>query len=302
MGLLIIIIATSLTIFRGDIKGLEFYSIELDNPRISYELNVKDENNNNLDELKYEPNVHNFTGVSIGNKYGSIFLSAQGQEEEKSEVEASKLFDIQFMGYYKDYLWETYYQNYQGLYITDTNFIANSLPKVNSWSYGVSIKHFTRKDFSLKDSVGNFSKNKKSDWSWLRGLYLNKSRLFSSDTLIPDQYADNFNQLIGLKALETSNLGIEGGISGLYTYKRFFLSGLISLGWHIQKQEFSGIETKDRTVTQVGSSSLIGLGFDFENGGSLGLQGRTQNITIPVKNAEYTQSRLITSIYYKYFF
>jgi hypothetical protein len=302
MNFLIILIGTCLTIFRGDIKDLDFYSFEIENPNISYELKTKDKNDDYLDQLNYEPNVHSFTGVSIGNKYGAIFLSSQNEEKEKSHVKASKLFDIQFMGHVKNYLWELNYQNYQGLYITDSEIEGSDLPTANSWSYGISIKHFSKKDFSLKDSIGNFSKNKKTDWSWIQGIYINKSRLFSSDTLIPTQYELRFEQLAGLKSLETSNIGIDGGISGMFTYKQFFMTGLISMGLHLQKQEFSGIDAEDRTVTQLGSSVLLGLGYDRVTGGSFGVQVRSQSIAIPVKNAEYTQSRLSTSLHYKYFF
>jgi hypothetical protein len=304
MSILIIVIATCLTVFRGSIKGLDFYSIDLENPKISYELKTKDSDNNNLDTLNYEPNVNGFTGVSLGNEYGSVFLSIQNKENEESnnEVDSSKLFDLQFMGHFKNHLWEVNYQNYQGLYITDSDLIGSNLPKANSWSYGASVKHFSKDNFSVKQSIGNFSKNKISDWSWLQGIYVNKSRLFSSDTLIPTQYESSFDQLKGLKALETTNIGIDGGISGMYTIKQFFMTGLISAGLHLQKQEFSGIETQDRTVTQISTSVLMGLGYDQKNGGSWGVQVRSQSINIPVKNAEYTQSRLATSLYYKYFF
>lgn len=302
MSLFLILIAVTLGVFRNDIKGLESFSISSEVPKISYELVTKDKNNDRLDSLNYEPNVHSFTGLSVSNKYTSATISFQNKDNDKKDIEASKLFDLQFLGHYENYLWEIYYQNYQGLYITDSKLLSSDLPKANSWSYGTGVKYFSKEGFKLKSSHGNFSENKKTDWSWVQGVFINKSRLFSSDKLIPDQYAANFSQLVGLKAIDASTIGVEFGVSGLYSKEKFFADALMSIGWHLQRQAFSGSTITDRTITEVSTAVITGIGYDSKKWGSLGLQLRAQIIQIPVQNAQFSQQRAISSLYYKYFF
>ncbi|MBT4792871.1 MAG: hypothetical protein HON90_14950, partial [Halobacteriovoraceae bacterium] len=166
----------------------------------------------------------------------------------------------------------------------------------------IAVKHFSNDSFEAKESYGNYSKIKTTNWSLVQGLYLNKSRLYSSKTLVPDQYNASFSQLEGLKALETSTLGIEAGVTGLYSFYNFHISGMLAIGWHVQKQEYSGIHSDDRTVSDSAVSSLVELGHNGLSGASFGVQVRNQAINIPIKNASYALERSTFSLYYKYFF
>ena len=92
------------------------------------------------------------------------------------------------------------------------------------------------------------------------------------------------------------------GLSGLYTYEKLFISGIISFGGHLQDQIFSGSEIKDKVITGVSTTALLDAGYDSKTWGSIGLQTRVRSIQIPVQNAKFDQARTITSVYYKYFF
>ena len=143
------------------LKALSLFLIKIDSPKINYELFTEDKDNTKLNSLNYEPNVHSFIGLSVSNKFATFSGSFQNRDTDKEDVDASKLFDLQFIGQYNNYLWQIYYQNYQGLYITDSETLKSSLPKANSWSYGAGIKYFSKEGFKLKQSHGNYSKKKK---------------------------------------------------------------------------------------------------------------------------------------------
>ncbi|MBT4791369.1 MAG: hypothetical protein HON90_07345, partial [Halobacteriovoraceae bacterium] len=92
MGLILLLIGLSVSIYRPDFKDVHSYSVFAESPNISYTLTNKDTDNNELDKLIYEPNVHSFTGIAVSNDYGTLSLSAQNIDQEKSHIDSSTLF------------------------------------------------------------------------------------------------------------------------------------------------------------------------------------------------------------------
>jgi hypothetical protein len=297
---MILIFATA-TYYRDSIKRVDSYSLYAEIPTISYDLKTKDDNNNNLSEVNYRPHVSSFLGVSLAMDNISASIVYQNEDEDKGDVEESDLFDIQFQGAYNRILWNLYYQNYHGLYITDADINSSDLPTANSFTYGLGLKYFTNKDYSLKNSLSNFSNKKISNWSWFHGIFASKFKLYSDETLIPTQYESNFSQLKGLKSFEAQNVGYEFGITALYAYKKYFFDILFGPGIQYQRQQFSGIDQGPRVLTSSSVSLMLDAGYDAQVG-SFGLKFNQQSMNVPVKNAEFTSNRSSFQIYYKYFF
>jgi len=216
MLLIIIVLATLGGIYRDDIKSIESYGIFMQRPNLEYELKTEDDAGNTLNNLKYKPHLSSFIGFSVGIKEIELALSIQNEDENNSYAKESDLFDVQLMGTFDNHLWELYYQNYQGLYITNSILLDSELPKANSLSYGFNMKYFTKDKYFADHSIANFSITKTTDWTYLLGLNIDKSKLFSDDGLIPTQYESNFTQLKGLQSISTTNIGLSGGITGMY--------------------------------------------------------------------------------------
>ena len=283
-------IVTFFNVYKSPIEGLKYYTLEISTPSIQYELKPEQDTLSSNNIINYKPNVHSFSGVSFGTDYGALTLMVQNNDEDKKEFGATKVVDLQIIGNKKNFLWEAFYQNYQGLYITDSDF-SNDLPTADSWSYGVSIKQFFRKGFNLKKSFRNSTGVKESNWSWVRGLYFSKNKLFSSDGLIPAEFEVNFPQITGLNGIETTNLGLDFGIGGTYVYKGFFTTSMLTIGYQLQEQFYDGITDSKKTQTQNATSILFGFGYDFTKNHSAGFETRSASIDIPFKDVEYRQER-----------
>lgn len=301
MPLILILTALGLTLFRSDIKTLDSYALTIQNPTISYELEAQDSASNSFNQLKYIPHISSFTGITIATKQVEFGISFQNNDEDKEFAQESKLLDLQLMGTFNKHLWQVYYQNYQGLYITDSSVENSNQPRANSYAWGGEMTHFTRNGYIVDRSLGNFMLEKETNWSALFNLSFSKARLSSERGLIPDQFKNNFNQLAGLTAFETQNLGLGTGITGMYTYAGIHLSALVGLGMIYQEQFFSGIDQSRRTLTTQYTQIISDIGFTGKKN-SFGLQLRVRNYTIPVKNATYSQTNGLSMFYYKYFF
>lgn len=301
MPLLIIFIAVTVTAYRDSIKGFDSYSFFTQNPSISYELKATNEQNNSLNELNFIPHISSFTGFSVSKGQLEFSLIFQNQDQEKKGVRESELFDIQLMGTFNKHLWEIYYQNYHGLYVTDGDVPTNDLPRANSFSYGASMKHFFRDGYIVDRSFGNFMLEKETNWSPFVGAFISKSSLYSSQNLIPDNYVSNFSQLEGVNAINSFNVGTNFGLTGMVTRYGFFAAALFAFNIQYQQQELFGIDSPIREVTSNGIDANIDLGYGW-NKNTAGLQLRTRALVTPVKNAELTQSTSLVQVYYKYFF
>lgn len=297
--LLALILGFTLSSYKKELKGtLESFSVFSQHPRVGYELKNKDTDA----KLNYEPNVHSFTGVSVSTDLIGLSLAYQEVDEDKEHIEPSNLFDIQIFGKYKNHMWEVFYQNYQGLFISENKVLENNLESANSWTYGFGVKKFLRSSYKMSDSFGDFAKKKKSNWTPVMGVFINKSRLSREEGLIPGEFSTDFDQLYGLTALETTSLGLEFGLTGLYEFNGFFIGGLFSVGQQIQQQNFSGIDEEDRTVNPFNLFIYADAGYEWGEGHSVGFMTRAYSSNIPVKNSEYNLSRALIGFYYKYFF
>lgn len=284
--------------------GIKSYRAALENPSIKYTLKADDSNSENL---SYEPNITGFTALSFQTEMLSIGVSVQSpnKDPEVSQLDKSEVFDLQFIGIFKELLWELYYQNYQGLYFKEGSSLdLNSLDsRADSYNYGFSLKYFSNKDFRPTKSLGSFSKKKQSGWSTLHGITANKSRLKAShnSVLVPLKYHNDFTDIKTLKAIDINAIGYSYGITGMYLYKNFYVSGLFALGIAAQEQKFRGIEDSDRFKTASNTSLMFDIGGDF-GARSIGITARFQTMDIAIKESKFSQSRLITSFYYQYTF
>lgn len=301
MFFLFVILIGAAQVYKDDISALDSMSAYIQKPTFEYTLSALDSDNKDTDTIYYKPHISSFSGISLSKGMYSLSLSVQNEDEENADVRESDLLDFQVMGFYKNFLWEAYYQKYDGLYITDSNFVASDLPKANATSVGVEVKYFSKEGFELKKSLSSFSLDKKTDWSWLYGMGLSRSRLYSNDVLVPAQYNQSFDQLIGLSSIRTTNLGVDIGLAGMVNFYKFFLSSKLTYGLMYQNQEFTGIDTDKREISTAGTSVMLDLGRDWSSS-TLGAQLRARTIDSPVKNAHFVQTRVLIQFYYKLFF
>jgi hypothetical protein len=300
--------STEVQAINPNLYKVESVSLSATTPIISYKLHSdNDQNNNQEDILEYKPNTQTFVGFSLVFKYFDIGFITESKDDNKKEDELpkSEIFDLQFIGLYQDVLWEVYYQNYGKLFIfNDSNLASDPDASVNTYSYGINLKKFTRKGFNPNHSLMHLKYEKEKNWSWVHGLSFNRSKIWanSSDGLVPSQYSAKFSEIAGVNGIETTSFGYDFGISGLYAWDYFYVNGMINLGVQLLNQHFEGIDEDDRFITDSINSFMVEFGGRIKNTMILGMQFRTQVQKIPLKNIDFEQQRAMASIFYKYFF
>lgn len=289
--------------FKGDkpdwFNSLSFY---VEAPSIEYELATQDDDGNELDTLTYTPIVSNFNGFAVDTKWIGFALSIQNSESEYELFEESKLLDLQFFGTYKRFEWEVYYQNYQGLYITQEDEVAiGSRPAADSYSYGAALRYFVDEDFDPNVSFGSIQSKKITDGSWMVGVYGNHQLLESRTGLIPSEFQNNFDQLFGLTEFETTSLGIDGGYGGMYRGDWYYVTGFLTIGFQLQEQDFNGIDQEDRIVSGLATSTHLEFGYPLKHG-VIGVRAKNSTLDIPIKNARFSQMRTQGRFFYKHYY
>lgn len=302
MILLYALLGWSLALFEDTPKYLNSFSVYAETPQINYQLVELGEKRKQLSKLQYRPVVNSFQGMSFATPYFSVGYGFQVENKKNEDLKASNLYDFQIYDYLGNFIWEVYYQDYEGLYISEDKILTTTnLPLADSTSYGLELRYFTDKSFSAEESFSNFSNNKKTNWSMAYGGYLDFSELSSSEGLIPQDYETVFNQLVGLKSIQSMALGAEVGYGGLYKYKSFFFSAYGALGIALQSQRFKGIDQEDRVVSGGGIKAFIEPGFDGK-WGSISLAIKASGYAIPVKNTQFERTRSVVALNYKHFY
>lgn len=305
MPFLIFVIAFGLNYYKDDLKYIEAVKYASESPKIAYDL----DNSNSNQELSYVPYIESFTTLEVSTKDIGLSLSVKNKkndsEKEAGEelVKESNAFDIQLLGVKDHYLWEFSYQNYQGLYITDdVDALDNSLNHADAWSYGFSMTRFLNREFDPKKSFLNLDKDKISNWSWVFGAHFTKNKLYSNDGLIPDIFKASFAKIQDIREIETTNLGLDFGATGLYTNGNWYISALLTYGILYQQQELKGLETpkQDRSATLF--HLLFNTGYRFYDHHTIGLNIYTLANTIFVEDSTFNVQRTMISVYWKSFF
>lgn len=307
--ILVVLFLTNTSVFALNSEFYKLKSISLNSttPVINYKLHSdNDQNNNQEDILEFTPNTQNFLGLTLGFKYFDISLNTKASNTEKKEeiLPRSEVFDLQFIGLYNDILWELYYQNYGKLFVfNDSDLAKDPDAFANTYSYGVNLKKFTRKDFNASHSLMHLQFKKETNWSWVHGISFNRNKIWSNskDGLVPSQYSSKFSEIAGLSGIETTALGYDFGITGIYAWRYFYINGMINLGVQALSQHFEGIDEDDRYITDSLNSAMVELGARAKNVMVLGFQIRTQVQRIPIKNVDFEQQRSMVSIFFKYF-
>lgn len=287
-------------------NNINSYKIVLEGSQLSYTFKNDDDNDNpEFDKFEYEPNLNTMTSFSLGTKYVDIGFTFEGERENSKDdiYDPTNVFDIQLLGVYKNFLWEAYYQNYQGLYILDDEELGelSEQPRANSHSHGLHVKYFTKEGIDIKKSLGHFSIVKESNWSYVHGLFIDRSKLSSSsDSLIPLKYQSSFDQITDLNAIKSTAIGYDFGVAGLKTWESLYISGLLSLGIVGQHLEFEGIDTEGRDITNSTTNVIFDIGYQATNK-SIGIQARIQSYNMAVENIDLNKARTITRIYFNYY-
>jgi len=287
---------------------IESYQIGAEFPDLNYVLNKSESNENKKKLLSYEANLNSISSFSLGTKNIDIALSFESKSTgtPKDELDKTTVFDLQLMGHKrKKFLWELYYQNYQGLYIIDKDDeleAANKDYRASSYSYGLNLKYFTKDDYDVKKSFSHFGKLKEKNWSFFHSLYVDVSKLYGQNgSLVPPEYYDELDSIKHLTEIETKALGYDFGITGMYTYEYFYVSSLFGIGKAIQYQHVAGTDQGDRYIMPTSVNVAVDFGFKVNNK-SAGFQIIAHGIDQPVKDAVFSKTRESGQMYFKYFF
>lgn len=285
------------------------YQIGIVSPRIEYNLrDITGEGEEFNEELNYLSNNRSYYNLGLSFDALTISLSAKtsANESEDNSLNETSGLDLQLFGLHKKMLWQVFYQNYFGLFISPSDTIderASNDFTANTYTYGGSITLFNRDNFDPRDSFGFFELRKKTSWSLYQKIKIVRQRLWSNNGLVPEeQSSSNFDQVRDLRAIETDGLGYEFGAIGTWSPNFFYITFQFGIGPMLYRQEVEGIEQEERYLSDTNSSVILDFGFTDQENKVLFIHTRIEGSNVPVKNVSYYRSRTESSLMFKYYF
>ena len=305
MGTLIFI---GLSIFTG-IYGQSFkdnqykftpesvkYSLEL--PTQRFELK-----NTDTDEvISYAPNTTPASGLSLSYEkfgIGASFKSRQSEEDKADEIERSDYFNYFLRFPYLNGVIDIFYGQYNGFKLEAID--DKRLLDINSTSYGFLYKKYLDESFNIKKSTGDFSLGRESDYGTYLSLGYARTKLNSSETLVPNGFESQFEEYIGLQGLEQDTILLLYGASGQYTKRSFYAQASLAFGINLSRISYSGADIDDSTKTGPSAQYQINLGYEFQNS-LLGFEVQSTSFSDIQNENQFRAERVNLTIYYHYFF
>lgn len=299
----LLLLGVTLNYYSESFNHIDSYRTSIYSPKNSFKLKKKDSNDKTLEELLYEPKVPSYSGVTLSAYNISLSAAYQNPKSENDVIEESEVFDIQLSGVFSKIKWDLYYQNYHGLYISENQNIDESNEKVaSSYSYGLNLYYFTKDGYNPQQSLGDYNYKKKTDWSWVHGIFYNNTKLYSSKGLIPFEYRNEFSQLYGLTAIQSHNYGYNFGFSGMFNADWFYASMLFSYGLQFQNQNLEGLDEKERQLSAQNLRMLFDVGTSFIKHQTFGVNFYSHVTSHPIKDTNLEGITSNFEFYYKWYF
>lgn len=306
MILIVLVFGITFNIFKDNMpKKMKSYSGLITNSSNSYTLQNQDGDKDIGRKIEILPNLNTSTGISITYDKLSASLSIRDKATEdlpKPDLEQSEVFDFQLQTSFKNHFIEIYYQNYQGLYVEYDGTAMDTSNTISTTNYGISIKKFTKVDFSLDESYMHFSNKRQTAWSWVQGFQLSKGRIFSKGSLIPTAAQGEFSTIKDLNAITITNTGLDFGITGQYAFELgTYISANLNLGVQLHQLEVDGVSQETRTGTSSQVSYMAEVGYAWGDKIS-GITFTGQSVEGMIEEVKFSNSRILFTLFYTQFF
>lgn len=295
MGLLVIAIAALFALNSEKAKEHDFENISLFKyaPYVNYNFST-----DSGEEFEISPTQSSVSGLSVRHK--SMTYAFGYEEEDNSNLEKTTFFDIQLATDFDKVLVTAYYQNYQGFYFNEGGLInLNNKQDISSVSYGINLRYFTKNNYNLGQSILSDKKNRVANGSWFHSTYLNSTTLKNASTLFERA---GFEELSGLKQMNTVNLGYEYGYTRTFHLWWLRLTGLLSLGYNIHNIHLEKPNSSNQLNGAFSTSFFLDLGLLDLRSHSVGIFSKYINMSFRHEDIEISQRRASVTAYYRYFF
>ncbi|MBI1222059.1 MAG: DUF4421 domain-containing protein [Bacteroidetes bacterium] len=189
------------------------------------ELNLRGQEDS-IPSARYNP--HEKIGIGIGSYYRSIGFFLGLHTFGKSKNKDQYRLDLQLNQFGKKFSNDFYLQRYQGLYLENTDVFKrylNSLPgsyrnDVITNCYGANTNYyFNWKKFSIRAAFIQSEHQKKDAGSWSIGGGYSGVSFRADSSLIPLDEKSAIT--IGVKAGKASLIGLNGGYSYIWVWKKY---------------------------------------------------------------------------------
>lgn len=267
------------------------------------------------DTAYFEPNAPgkafiNFSYRNLGITLSSVDTNSAGDTANKG---SSSGVDFQFRFYGKR-SYEFLYQSYKGYFLENSSALdpayGNSSQKVlypdlETKNYGINF-NWNLDDEAFSQAVA-FDQNgyqEVSDWgkSWF--AHLSQSKIHNpSGSFIPTSAASRFGSLSTLNDVSRTMLAGGFAAGGIAVYKRFYISGMLSLGLGYQNAELRNFNGDSETKDDLGTYSSLKAGLGY-NGlrHVVGVQVLGETVGTKVNDGEVSGSLYEYSLFYAYRF
>jgi hypothetical protein len=291
------------------VNNTESLKLLMGSPSLNYEFSNSTEEDNSF---RYAPNQSQAQGLEIAFKDFTIALTEMDSIGHTEDVRGtSHLSDYQMYGIYKQFIWDAYYQSYQGFFIEESSFASlesyNSLGNadlrsLDSVNTGVNLTYAFNDKIPLKSLFGPNSLDRITGQTWTVTTGVNYFNIKSNDTLVPSEVINEFDTIADLNEVRTTSANIGIGWGGQYVFGNFYINGHVGLYQGQQKQELVNGKTKTQYRANSGNTALFDFGYKFKQS-LLGIEAITQSTTTPL-NSKFNirQNRSFSSLYYNYFF
>lgn len=274
--------------------------------RIKYVLkDTPSEGPETNEQLHYLPNSKNLLtlGLSFNDFAISLTTDIAGYALEEVELEETNSLDVQLFIERGNYLWQLFYQNYLGLYIQKEDQLdSKATDRANSYSYGLGFSYYSNDRFKIKHAFSTFEFKKMTSWSLVHSVKAVKQKLWSNNGLVPTSLSADFEQLEGLKSIESAGLAYDFGVIGTYATKSFFATAQLGIGMILSQQSVTGIDQADRYISASSLNSILDFGINTSGRTILALQIFFESTDNPVRFATYSRNRTISTLFFKYYF
>ncbi len=233
----------------------------------SQDIRLEESNANSpIKKLTYKPNDNYIIGLMFSNRIATFVLNTgitikQPGFNEKGKTK--KHLDFNFNFYGKRLITDTYYKNYEGFYLKNSNdFTGNSRidntpyllkPAMLLNAFGLSSSYiFNYKKFSYRGSFTFTEIQKKSCGTGILGVFYTYLDLLDSTGMAPVQFKSYFNELSQSKQITFQTAGINLGYAHTFVIrKKLSMTGSIINGLGIdftQQQLLSSISVQQKAA------------------------------------------------------
>jgi len=192
--------------------------------------------NQELDlKMKFEPNGQTNIGFGFSYKWMVLGLafSSPFVNKDNSTYGETKRFDFQVNLLSKFYGISSYYQKYQGFYLSNPQDFMDwqqpyfpTIGDIQCTSFGLSLFYwFNNRNFSYKAAYLRNEVQQKSAGGFILGTYTDVDVVYAPSGFIPNELPDSLSNIFDFQGYSTAVLGLSFGYAyTLVLLKKFFIN------------------------------------------------------------------------------